>query len=146
MLFRSTDGDGSAAGTYYFIVSTNTLTDHTYSPSQTQDLMESGGKSSWGNKDVKGAIVWVRAADSHSGFTNTFYAYLIDSANHGIDTITQENAINRTAVKTAVNANSTYSTKLNNLANLKTALQNNKGSISANFTTTPTAIECHLAQ
>ena len=97
----------TTAGTYYFAVSTADFgndTANNYVKTQTQDLMESGGKSSWGNNDVVGVIKWVKEAINNSvtgGFKSTYSIFLIDRGNHGIDTMTEEKSLTRTVVKTS---------------------------------------------
>ena len=64
-------------GTYYYkIESTST---------GTQDLMQSGGLSPWGNSKVKGYVVWQK--DESNGRTDlTFKIFLVDAGKHGIET------------------------------------------------------------
>ena len=64
------------AGDYYFALDSA-------SSQNTKDLMESGGKSSWGNNDVKGYVAWTKTA-SGSGFKTEYSVVLVDKANHGV--------------------------------------------------------------
>lgn len=85
------------AGHSYF-VNISTDTSSTYLQ-QTTDLMESGGKSSWGNADVRGYVEIIKTTSSN----RTTYAYnilLVDKAGRGITTLTTggEGSIKRSAV------------------------------------------------
>ena len=71
---------GTPDGTYYFTID---------STSQgTTDLMESGGKSPFGNTDVKGYVVWTKTTSpTTDGGTKTKILYkirLADSGKHGL--------------------------------------------------------------
>lgn len=80
-------------GTYYFAIDTAT--------DGTKDLMESGGKSPFGNAEMKGYVKWVKLADDTTGKTTTKYSMVLtDSGKHGFDTETAEADIKRSAVKT----------------------------------------------
>ena len=85
----------TGAGTYYFPVDSN--------DPDTQDLLESGGKSSWSNARVKGYVKWVKKAEPGSdGEQKTKFSYsilLVDEAKHGIDSETLETNITRKVVK-----------------------------------------------
>lgn len=91
-------------GTYYFPICTNDSTatcaavslkksGSTLTASQiktsTEDLLESGGKSSWGNADVQGYVTWTKEdVNTSDGGKKTKYTYkvlLLDTGNHGID-------------------------------------------------------------
>lgn len=73
-------------GTYYFKISTDSSD---AANQQTTDLMESGGKSSWGNSNVKGYVKWTRKTEANaSGSNNTntkteYFVSLADTAGHG---------------------------------------------------------------
>ena len=123
----------TTAGTYYFLVSTKDLSD-TYIKQQTLDLMEKGGKSSWGNNDVVGAIQWVKEANDGvtSGFKTTYSVFLIDSGNHGISTMTEEASLSRSTVL----ANTSSSVKFTDIA-AKASLVDKSG-------VADTAVECWL--
>ena len=70
-------------GTYYFTI------DSSNDSSGSNDLMESGGKSSWGNADVKGYVVWRKSTESASTSTGTdktktiYSIDLYDTGKHG---------------------------------------------------------------
>jgi type IV pilus assembly protein PilA len=93
-------------GMYYFVISTGEAMKDTDADvqSQTLDLMESGGKSSWGNNDVIGMVAWYKKANSGTGttdgFKTTYYAYLVDSSNHGLDNLIEESNIVRSKILT----------------------------------------------
>lgn len=86
--------------TYYFAI--NTATGDGYLQ-QTTDLMESGGKSSWGNADVSGYVMWKRTTSSMSGSTNTntkteYYVQLRDKAGHGTNKPIKDQKIKRQSI------------------------------------------------
>ena len=73
---------------------------------------ESGGKSSWSNAEVEGYVKWVKETvekdveDSTTGEKEQstkikYYVFLVDTGKHGIDTLTHENDLTRTKVKTS---------------------------------------------
>ena len=64
---NGTDVAATPNGTYYFQIQTGGTGSIAQ---QTSDLMESGGKSSWGNADVTGYVKWVKSAVTKNG-TNT---------------------------------------------------------------------------
>ena len=90
-------------GDYYFIINT---TDDT---STTKDIMEQGGKSSYGNGDMYGYVHWKKetvnvnigedggaVADSKS--KTTYWIQVCDSGKHGIKTETKDGDIRRSKV------------------------------------------------
>lgn len=88
------------AGYYYYSFSTKTIENGINSESAT-DLMEQGGKSSWGNADVMGFIVVDKTVDATKGNTKyEYYILMVDSGQRGIETVTKETAIKRGTVKT----------------------------------------------
>ena len=96
---------GTEDGYYYFPIRTEPATggDTTTAnaQSQTLDIMESGGKSSWGNADVQGIIVWKKEHNTNNdGYNYTYYAALVDKGNHGIGVLTSEDEITRSNVLT----------------------------------------------
>ena len=96
-----TDVAATPNGTYYFAISTK-QSDAAYQ--QTTDLMESGGKSSWGNADVTGYVKWVKSAVTKNGTseTKTVYSiYLTDTGNHGTKEETVDQQIKRTSIATS---------------------------------------------
>ena len=85
----------SAKGTgyYYYGIDSSTTSG--------QDLVEQGGKSSWGNAEVKGYVVIHKTVTAANARTKYEYAiFLVDSAKRGITTVTLENALKRTSVVT----------------------------------------------
>lgn len=82
-------------GTYYFSIDTTLQ--------ETNDLMESGGKSPFGNAEMKGYIKWKKeTGDRASGetVTKTNYSILMtDTGNHGIQTETSEKNLARSKVE-----------------------------------------------
>ena len=78
-------------GAYYFSIDSA-------NSQNTKDLMESGGKSSWGNNDVKGYVWWIKSSASSGGFKNTYGIVLVDAQNHGISSLTPEENISRSSV------------------------------------------------
>lgn len=88
------------AGRYYFLISTKEAVADGDSVQNTTDLMESGGKSSWGNNDVIGIVVWdkTNSTSGTSGFKIDYYAMLVDSGNHGLDKLTLEENIKRSTI------------------------------------------------
>ncbi len=97
----------TTAGSYYFLLGTDKDNFDAGKVSQTLDLMESGGKSSWGNNDVVGMVAWRKVANTDTGsgghtegFKTTYYAFIVDSANHGLDTLLEENSIVRSKILT----------------------------------------------
>lgn len=88
--------------TYYFVIDTTTGAAKTQ---QTTDLMESGGKSSWGNSDVQGYVKWVRSTstrgtgDAATTNTNTeYYVMLRDKAGHGTKNEVRDQKMKRQSI------------------------------------------------
>ena len=121
------------AGKYYILLSTENLSSATYVSAQTNDIMESGGKSAWGNNDVKGVVVWEKTDNGTSGFKTNYSVALIDKGQHGIATITSEDSLSRTNVLTKVDTGTIKYTDLTTPAN-----------IASKFSVDPNAIECKL--
>ncbi len=67
---------------------------------QTSDLMESGGKSSWGNSDVYGYVHWKKTAKDRETKTD-YYIALTDAAKHGFGTEVHDQEVNRSDVRTS---------------------------------------------
>lgn len=63
------------AGTYYVEIN---------STDNTNNLLESGGKSSWGNRDVNGYVRVVLSESAGGDATTEYYLQLTDGAGHGI--------------------------------------------------------------
>ena len=66
------------------------------------DLMEQGGRSSWGNAHVKGYVaIHKTVTEGTEGRTKYEYAVrMIDAAKRGITALTPENQLKRSSVKT----------------------------------------------
>lgn len=105
----------SAKESGYYCYGIDTKTD------SATDLMEQGGKSSWGNSDLKGYIaIYKNQTDDHEetvtttvngedttttkivpGKTKYEYAiFLVDEVNHGIGALTLERDVKRSSVST----------------------------------------------
>ena len=82
-------------GTYYFSIDTE--------DQATKDLMESGGKSPFGNAEMKGYIKWQKKTENRASgetVTKTNYSILMtDTGNHGIQTETSETNLARSKVE-----------------------------------------------
>ena len=87
-------------GTYYFQINTE--------DQNTKDLMESGGKSPFGNAEMKGYIKWVKTSELNSRGdykTKTKYTMVLtDSGKHGFTTELEEASIKRSNISTATGA------------------------------------------
>ncbi len=98
---NGTDVAATGKGTYYFAISTK-QGDAAFQ--QTTDMMESGGKSSWGNADVHGYVVWRKSDTQRNGATETKTAYSInlsDTGNHGTNGEVPDQQIKRTSIATS---------------------------------------------
>ncbi len=88
-------------GVYYYEIDTTST--------GTTDLMESGGKSSWSNAEIKGYVAWKKETKTTSGTntktTTTYATLLVDAGEHGIETFTLEKDISRSKVTTAASTN-----------------------------------------
>ena len=84
-------------GWYYFRIDTM--------DQGTKDLMESGGKSPFGNAEMKGYVMWHKQTKNknmdNQTTTTTYYAKLVDSGKHGFDKWLREEAIKRANISTA---------------------------------------------
>ena len=88
-------------GTYYFKINTATQPGaNAYISTQTADIMEKAGKSSWGNADVNGFVQWVK---NDKG--STFSIALVDTGKHGIASLTSEDSVTRTSVSASLSQN-----------------------------------------
>lgn len=98
-------------GEYWFFLATDSATLKanntslndtiaTKAQTQTLDLMESGGKSSWGSADVYGWVHWIKKA-SGSETKTTYFVALTDASKHGISTDVQDQKVTRTNVVTS---------------------------------------------
>ena len=95
------DVAATGKGTYYFAINTKQGED---AFQQTTDMMESGGKSSWGNADVHGYVVWRKSDTQRNGATETKTAYSInlsDTGNHGTNGEVPDQQIKRTSIATS---------------------------------------------
>ncbi len=84
-------------GLYYYVI--DSVSD--------ADLMETGGKSPWGNAEVKGYVKWLK-----QGSKISYSVLLVDSGNHGMDTEAAESGLGRSSIKnpTATNKYDTATT------------------------------------
>ena len=64
------------------------------------DLMEQGGKSSWGNSEVKG-YVKINKSVADGRTTYSYSVHMVDAGGRGIGTETTEADLSRTSVKTS---------------------------------------------
>ena len=65
----------------------------------TLDLMDSGGKSSWGGNEVYGYVTWKKETDDDTANITTTYAVLLrDVANHGMPEETLEEDMTRSKI------------------------------------------------
>ena len=97
-------------GTYYFKIDT-AATD--YVGTQTKDIMEKVGKSSWSNADVNGYVEWTKeqGGTGETEKTRTTYSIaLVDTGKHGIVSKTSEDSITRTSVSTSLTVTAPTST------------------------------------
>ena len=70
----------------------------------TKDLMESGGKSSWGGNEVYGYVVWKKQAGTgtNAQVDTTYAVYLRDVANHGMNNMTLEEEMTRSKISSTL--------------------------------------------
>ncbi len=84
-------------GWYYFVIDTTAQ--------GTKDLMETGGKSPFGNAEMKGYILWHKSSSANSRgdlkTKTTYYTKLVDSGKHGFDSWLLEESIKRSNISTA---------------------------------------------
>lgn len=87
-------------GWYYFHIDTMAQ--------GTQDLMESGGKSPFGNAEMEGYVLWHKATKNkgldNQTTTTTYYARLVDSGKHGFEEWLREEDIKRANISTSTEA------------------------------------------
>jgi len=83
-------------GVYYFPIDTSTQ--------GTKDLMEKGGKSPFGNAEMKGYVKWIKSSKGNGSVTTKYYAYLTDSGLHGMNDEWEENQVKRANIKTKVDS------------------------------------------
>ncbi len=113
---KNVNVSATTAGTFYYVIATDKVyqadgtTEESYIKQQTVDLMESGGKSSWGNNDVRGVVSWTKVANTGTtnGFRIDYSIMMVDAGNHGIDTTTKEEDLTRSTVLTKVGDSKVY--------------------------------------
>ena len=126
-------------GLYYYKIDTTAQ--------GTKDLMESGGKSSWSNAEIKGYVAWWKETTqaqtdtngnvTKNGKTQTTYAtLLVDAGQHGLDQFTKETDISRSKVTTSVATNHTNYTAAGSAVPAATSFKPGA--------TAPAAVECTL--
>ena len=126
-------------GLYYYKIDTTAQ--------GTKDLMESGGKSSWSNAEIKGYVAWWKETTqaqtdtngnvTKNGKTQTTYAtLLVDAGQHGLDQFTKETDISRSRVTTATSNSTTNYTAAGSAVPAATSFKPGA--------TTPAAVECTL--
>ena len=96
---------GTPEGWYYFKIDTA-------NDQGTKDLMESGGKSSFGNAELGGYVVWHKystpsTSGKPSSAKNDYYMQLVDTGKHGFDSFLPEKDIKRSNVSTKTSKNPT---------------------------------------
>ena len=100
---NSTVASATPDGWYYFAIDTTAQ--------GTKDLMESGGKSPFGNAEMKGVILWKKetknANTDKQTTTTTYWMKLVDTGKHGFDAAwKRESDIKRANISTATTGNS----------------------------------------
>ena len=126
-------------GLYYYKIDTTAQ--------GTKDLMESGGKSSWSNAEIKGYVTWWKETTqaqtdtngnvTKNGKTQTTYAtLLVDAGEHGLDKFTKETDISRSRVTTATSNSTTKYSAAGSAVPSATSFKPGA--------TTPAAVECTL--
>jgi type II secretory pathway pseudopilin PulG len=92
-------------GDYYYVIATaastsaNTPFDSSTYVTSTGDLMESGGKSSFGNTEVYGYVHIKKEVNSTTGKSKLAYtAAIVDASGHGFETEQNENNIKRSNI------------------------------------------------
>ena len=92
-----TVASGTPDGTYYFEIDTTS--------NNTKDLMESGGKSPFGNTEMQGYVQWTKTSTTNSRGdykTKTTYTMaLVDTGSHGFKEYKTEAEIKRNIVETS---------------------------------------------
>lgn len=68
----------------------------------TLDLMESGGKSSWGNNDVYGYVIWNKHTTDNNTIKNDYAVKLQDTAQHGMTDEKVEKDVKRANISSTV--------------------------------------------
>ena len=89
----------TANGWYYFRIDTT--------KQETKDLMETGGKSPFGNTDIKGYILWNKTTKTKNGKVSTstvYYSNLVDTGKHGYTDWLIESNVKRVNITTSAKA------------------------------------------
>ena len=131
---KSVNVSATPTGWYYFEIATAS---GAAAETQTTDLMESGGKSSWGNADVHGYVVWHKdyqeateaTATTPAKSAKTTFQYWIDlrdSGEHGTTNgYVRDQKITRARISgngaTAVTSYNDANTKWSDIASTETA-------------------------
>ena len=111
-----TVASGTPDGTYYFPICTlagkctaitgSGAMDTSKIVSSTDDLMESGGRSPFGNSDLEGYVTWTKTTDNSNADnpkTTTKYKILLnDVGKHGFSDETEAKDLKRSNVETAL--------------------------------------------
>ena len=103
-------------GTYYFTINTAgsgyAASSKTAGDGGTQDLMESGGKSSFGNADMFGYVKWVKSTTgnttSNPKTTTKYTLWIQDTGKHGMNAEAAEAEVKRGNISTNVSTTATY--------------------------------------
>ena len=77
-------------GVYYFVVNTT--------ETQTQDLMESGGKSPFGGAEIRGYVKWTKTTNDKGEPRINYVIKIGDSGTHGFKDETTEGQLKRSSV------------------------------------------------
>ena len=89
----------TADGWYYFTVDTTAT--------GTKDLMESGGKSPFGNSEMKGYVLWhkttANSGEANQKTTTKYWMTLVDSGKHGFVEWLSDSDIKRAKISTSTN-------------------------------------------
>lgn len=89
----NTTASATPDGVYFFQIDT--------SNQNTKDLMESGGKSSFGNAEMKGYVVWTKATSNKVPYK--YKILLWDTGIHGFKEELEEYQITRSQISTNLN-------------------------------------------
>lgn len=124
-------------GTYFFTINTASsayaTSTKTTGDGGTLDLMESGGKSSFGNADMFGYIKWVKATDNskpeNPKTTVKYSLWIQDTGKHGMNAEAGESAVKRSNISTNVTSVATY----------------RPGTFNASGAATSNEVECKIA-
>ena len=67
----------------------------------TNDLMQSGGKSSWGNADAKGYVTIAKELGTNNIIRYTYGVAMVDTGKHGFTSAISVDSLHRADVKTS---------------------------------------------